>query len=504
MAVQPEVFEYPFAIGVKGINNARPISHIEDEEISECLNCWQTPSGVFQTRPGVVACFETALGDSIRALGYSTEEDKILAVCGESVYSMPSDFSEPPSYEGLVSGGNTSIPVTFQNFAHKLFIASGGALQQFDSTGLSNVVAAAGSMPAPARAYCLAVKSNRLWVSEYGGSNLQFSGPEDPTDWGDAGSTPSLLGGSFSVEKDDGASISAMAHFFGNLHVHKSGHVDSILKITGNTSSTFEYEKISEGVAARNPLLIAPFDTDVFFCGSGGVYSTRLIDTIGNIQSVPLSLKINTHFIDTIPIFMIHFAEYGNVLIYTSTGYGFVYSRNHEAWYKWKHSGFDPTSAIVINDILYLGGSDGMIYRFSINSHDDNGNKYTSNWISKAFLLGASIRGTFVDQLLLSLMFHTSGTVYVESYGNFGQRKLRVRRYDGTGIETYGFDGDIGFDMEEYGFDMMAQVRDIPVKIKRTANNIAIKVTTDASVSFYHAVIRGNKLSRREADMYVE
>jgi len=504
MAVQPDAKEYPFAVGIKGINNARPIAHIADEELSDCINCWQTNAGVFQTRPGVTACLSNALPGPILALGYSTEEDKIIAVQGVNVYSMPSNFSTAPVLEGTTTGANTQIPVTFQNFAHKLFIASGGALQQFDNTGLSTVTAASGSMPVPQNAYCLAVKSNRLWVSEYGGSNLQFSGPEDPTDWGDAGSTPSLLGGSFSVEKDDGASISAMAHFFGNLHVHKSGHRNSIHKVIGSTSSTFEYEQVSIGTAALSPALIAPFDTDIFFCGQGGIYSTRLIDTIGNIQSVPISLKVNAHYIDVTPVFMIDYAEYGLVFVFTTTGYGFVYGRNQEAWYKWKYSGFNPTSAVIVDDVLYLGASDGMIYRVDMTSSDDNGTPFTSSFTTKAFLLGATIETNFIDKLMLATMFHTSGNVQVEAFGNYGQKRLRVRRYNGTGVGTYGFDGDLGFDMPGYGFDMAAEVRDIPIRIKRTANNIAFKVTTTASVSFFHAVMKGMKISRRGADMYGE
>jgi hypothetical protein len=57
--------------------------------------------------------------------------------------------------------------------------------------------------------------------------------------------------------------------------------------------------------------------------------------------------------------------------------------------------------------------------------------------------------------------------------------------------------------MEGYGFDMSAEVRDVPVRINRTANNIAFKVTTTASVSFFHAVIKGTKIPRRGGDMYV-
>lgn len=492
-------FEDPVEIGIGGLNVSRPPHKIHDTEIAGGYNFWLTPNGEFGTRPGTTAILDSAMSDSIRAIFYYVPGDEIVFVSGTKVYVVNRTGGVPVEL-GAISSGLDSGEVTGEMFCGYLFIASGGALQYYDGSTLSTLSSGSTySLDPPSTVSLLAVVKNRMWLGE--GSDIFYSGVADYQDWGRDPTSPEgegalLNGGSFSVQNQDGDSITAFATFQGDLLVFKGVNNNTIHAVLGETSNDFYPKQKSKGLSCVNSMAAGTVDSDVLFCGNGGVYSYRVVDTVGNTQAVPISLKINPELDISDVVSATYAPSIGYFFVIMGNGFTYLYHKPTQTWYKWIFE-FSPVDVAEFRDFIYFGASDGQIYRLNDDSKTDNGNEFYSVVRTKVFK-GSSPRAINIQRLYAWIKYKSSGILNMTAYGKIGEEKLKSRSNTGEGIDIFAFGSDSAvFGGDGVVFGSSVQTRKLMFKINREADDVQIKFTTKAKIIIMHISLDGAYLSKR-------
>jgi len=552
------MFDTPVNVGVAGINLSKPSHQIDNSELSEAINWWLNTYGELEVRPGLVKVLDNApLSAPVRALFYYQNNSTLIIIIGAKVYESVIDGTSA-TYIGDLNG--TSDYVNAVNYKDKIYIASGSGIQVYDGTSLSTLTASTYSVPAPSSVQCVSIKDNRLWATEYLGSDVYHSGAGDPTDWGRSGTAPegeglTLNGGSFSVRSGDGDHIVGITPYLNNLIVFKGVSTNTIHEIQGATAETYAPYQKSLGLSAITPNAYGVLDNEIFFCGNGGVYNFTLIDQVGNMKAIPLSLKINRYYNLFTPIYAHYSATLGYMFVIMNNGSILAYHLGTKGWYRLESYSFKPTCIIEAEDQIFVGGDDGNIRKLDFNALCDDGETFQHQLSTRTFLSSKS-RKFWIDKVFFYIYYLDDGTVNFQANDYFNQKLLRNGINDNTANILKSFDGDIGFDEGEdpslndkyqgtyssvttynhndividggvyfvslqddntgnatsdksfwaevdgsgdvYGFDEGYMSKIIPFKLKRTCSNLTIKVTGFNRVKLMHMVIRGNSMFKTE------
>lgn len=493
-------FSDPIEIGVGGLNIARPPHKIADTELVDCYNWWLSPNGEFEVRPGTTGILSSAVASSIRATFFFVPNDEIVFVSGTKIYKVARTGGAATELGNLSSGSSEGY-LTGAMFCGNLFIASGGALQYYDGTSLASLTTGCTySLAPPASVDLVAVIKNRLWLGN--GSDINHSGVADYTDWGrdplaGEGNGELLNGGSFSVEKDDGDDIKAFAAFQENLLVFKGSNNNTIHAITGTTSSDFYPVQKSKGLSCLHSMALGTVDSDVLFCGNGGIYSYRVVDTVGNTQAVPLSLKIKPDLDYANILGAAYSAHLGYFFVITEGNTTYLLHKPTGIWYRWRFAGFSPTSTGEHNDEVYFGGNDGQIYRLNLEASTDDGNEFEAMAHSKAFK-GSSPKAINVKRAYLWVKYRTTGIISLAAYGKLGEEKLKTGSNEGEGITRICFGGDgVVFGGDGVVFGRSNPTKKVMFKINREADDVQVRITTTARIVLMHMSLDGAYLHKR-------
>lgn len=503
------VFESKVPIPLKGMNCVRPANEIAEDEARDIMNYWISPFGHFETRPGLTKLTESAIsGKTIKAKTYHPASEKLIIVADNKVYSMPLAGGVPAEV-GTTNMVSATDQVQTALFHGDVYIATGGALQRVRwDTGtsalvLETVTAQSFSLPAPDAAGSLIVRNSRLWVGERSGSMVWYSGTDDGLDWGrdptaGTGEGETLNGGKIPIDADDGGYVAGFANFKDNLIIFKAGKRRSIHKIQSDPSdaASFARIQISEGISALSGNLVAHVDTDVLYCGTGGVYSLQVTDYVGSVASVPASLKVNSYYESGTPTAAAYSAELGMMFVALGGSNLLVYHRGAEAWFRWVFSLSGVVSSIAsIEGNVYFGTTTGDIYLLDRATQADDENEFVASFVSRVSSFGGGIRMNWVDDLWFALQAFSAGAAFVDLRGEFGAR------YDGTvsvdSSDAYSSMWDTTqWDSPSSRWDA-GGVLNFRVHVGKIEDNFQFAVTTTGGVRFLEMGANGAHLSRR-------
>lgn len=495
---------------------------IADTELTDAVNMWITPFGRVTTRPGCRPMLTAPLNGHVIGSGYYQPTDTLLvATSGGKAYVIPkSDDLVDPVELGDLTGDASEV--SMQMFNGKLYIASGGALQVYDGEMLSLAPKDDESQDTPQNASFLAVRANRLWCGEETTDMVIFSGVEDATDWGKASTAPDtsvMNGGRFGVDRLDGDRLSGVANFHDNLIVFKDGYRNTIHRVTGKTTAEFAMEQVAEGLSAVSNLGIVNADSDVFFMGQSGIYSLRIVDELGNVEAMPMTLKLQ-QFYDKYdgdlrsgafsPKHGMFFFTIGDRGYMEGNGYSFghvlVYNRAVGSWWRWM---FPWTVTYVIaarGDVIFAslapgaedGSEVGQLYRLDMDHYRDDDTAITAMLSTKAYEFGASCEQIMVDVMFLAGKIISPGGIYLEprmDYGTGYEATLTFQVEDiQRGMSMW---DDASWDNPKFSWDRTGVFRR-QAKIFKIADNMQFVLMFTASAELYDVAVDGSvKTSRR-------
>lgn len=447
--------EMVLPVPVKGMNTSLPPSQIDDAECADCLNFWLTPDGQIESRPGLTKLTTTAgTGSSIKGIYYSPVNNETLVASGTKLYKYASNSV---TEIGTLSG--TGDRVHMLDFNGKTYVASGGILQVYDGSTLSNCTNT-GTNDVPPDATYLLVRRDRLFVACETDSSLYYSGSYDAGDWGGGESAD---GGIIHVRKNDGAKISGLAQVDSNVVIFKSRmeitgspQPCSLSLLTGTVPIEFAIKDVREGTSCIAPHTIAPALNDVFFCGNGGVYALSQVRNYTDPRSFPLSLKIHNNYIFTTPYCASYSPRRGMYFLVTN-GNTFVFHTGMKAWFMWKFAGITPTYVANSSDNSVLFGADnGHLYKLDDTGlqYQDDGTNPSWQFSTKAFNLDSPTTEKWFHRLYMTLRpLSGSGVIGVNYKKNTGYSVLGSRSVAATTSDIAAWDGEFAWDVEGVGWD---------------------------------------------------
>lgn len=227
---------------------------------------------------------EIASGEEIRGifdywrLGTGgTPIQKRVVYAGTAIYKDDADGT----FTSIKTGLDDDTMPCMTIFNDKLILCSDSTTDvpfTWDQSTFANL----GGSP-PNFSFCVEY-ANRLWAAGDAAnpSTLYYSGLVDETDWN--GATNS---GSLTISPDDGAKITGLASFRGNLIVFKGPYKGSIHVISGRTPATFARDEFFRGIGAVNHQGIFQYRDDLgFICQDGSVRTMKTVDRFGSyVQS---------------------------------------------------------------------------------------------------------------------------------------------------------------------------------------------------------------------------
>ena len=441
-------------------------------------------------------------------------------------------------YIGETNATTVDDKIACALFYSRLYVASGGNLQNVykvtqadlddhphspedravDDIYIENVLIESLSNVAPDAAGSVAVRVNRLWVGERDGSRLWYSGPDAPGDWGWNGtgtdpSSPPLDGGSMSIDANDGANITGICNFKSMLAIFKSGIMrHTIHKIEGSLASEsdpFYREQIADGMSARSEMCIATSGDDVLFASSGGMYSLELVDSVGNVGSVPKSLRINPILDDDPPMCMKYSPRYGVHFIILESNKAMLYHRGIDAWFPFYFS-FSPSAVGCINDEVIIGTTNGNVLLYDrdvisdeVDSDSVAGKEITSSFYSRVFDFDQPNLTHFVERMSIAMLVKSVGRIYMDAIDEYGSEYWDAYNFGGDSInpKCSWDDSNCAWDSEESGWDRSG-IMVVEDRIMKEFSNFQFAISTSAAIDILDIMLFGSyvgdKLYRKE------
>lgn len=436
-----------------------------------------------------------------------------------------------PTYIGDTNAPSDDTPILSALYYAKLYVATGGALQRVytvtesdldndphypedraaGDVHIETVAARALSNPAPDQAGALAIRVNRLWVSQRGGSRVWFSGVDDALDWGwdGTGLDPSYTGGSFNIDKEDGGSLSGLCNFKDRLVCFKhdpNGVRNTIHRVLGTISGAegdyFRREQIAEGISSIDARCVCPAGDDVLFAGAGGIYSLQLVDAMGNVGSVPQSLRVNSLLDGDRPRQMAYSPRRGIAFSVLRSGQVMLLHRGAEAWFRFVFAGFTPNCVACLGDEIFLGSREGMAYLYDskveldgVDSDGTGGRNPTKAFLTRAYDFGQPAYRSFFEKFMLALSVRSSGRVYLDVRTDYGSVYQRTIPFSQEASVPAGWDETTSqWDSEVSGWDRTGVVT-MQAKISKASENFQLRIASTAAVDVLDMVAYGSYLT---------
>lgn len=459
-------------------------------------------------------------------------ENPLSEVADVSAFSF---IKEKPGGRALYVGDLNSVsdlaPVTTVLFYGRLYVASGGALQavyvvedhhldddphtpedrRVGDIYVETVAAHALSNPAPDAAGALAIRVNRLWVAERNGSKVWFSGVDDAKDWGwDAtGTDPSFLGGSFNIDKDDGGVLSGVTNFKDRLVCFKydgNGVRSTIHRVLGTMSGfegdAFRREQIAEGISATSSACVCSTGDDVLFAGPGGIYALQLVDSVGNVGSIPQSLRIDSILDKDRVVHLAYSARRGMVFSVLQSGESFMLHRGAEAWFRFIFAGFSASSVSCLGDDVFWGGKNGQVYLFDdgveldgVESDGSGGANPTKAFLSRVFSFGQPAYRSFLEKFMLAAEIRSSGRIYLDVRTDYGAQYERTIPFTSEANVPTGWDYPNSiWDDATSGWDRSG-IATMQAKISKASDNFQLRLASTAALDILEMICYGSYLT---------
>lgn len=488
-------FEFRLPLMAGGLNRALNCISIADNELAQESNMWISPTGEYETRPGFARVTATGTTKTIQGVYYSPETAKHLVSSNNTLYSLDTSTGELTSI-GALNGTNTRT--SFADFNGKAYIAHGGTLQSYDGTTLADVTGSGDA--APSDACFVKAMSTRLWV---GGANdtVYWCGANDPTDWG--GDSPKT-GGFAYIEHGDGGRLTGLGLIDGMPVFFKggAGRRQSITICSGDTPTDFVFKCVSEGTAALTGQGIDNLNGDMLFMAAEGVQSLARIRDYDNPKAFPLSLKIMPSYTTYTPLAGCSDPKRGYFYAVTSRDV-YAYHAGTQGWHRWNLFGITPTTiAMVSGDNVYIGASDGHIYRLSEGAYLDGTSAYTWQWDTKAYDFGLPMRGKLIKWINVgytSLIGTGTGTLTVAYRTGYGQEEAATSTIAVNSTTSVGWDGGFAWDTAGVGWDTIAYVEK-KRRVHISGANVQFRFTGTVPVRFNGIAMIGAALTRTAGD----
>lgn len=488
-------FEFSIPPMLGGLNAALPCTAVADNEAVSEANMWVSPTGGYETRPGFAKVTSSGTSHAIEGIYYSPETGHTLVSSNGTLYSLNTGTGALTSI-GTLNGTNTLT--SFADFNGKTYIAHGGALQVFDGSTLSSVTGT--DDPAPTDACWVKAMSTRLWVAG-ADSTVYWCGANDPSDWG--GASP-LTGGFAYIERGDGGRLTGLGLLDGMPVIFKggSGRRKSITVCLGDTPDEFVFRCVSDGTSAASGQAIDTLNGDMLFCAEEGVHSLAMVRDYNNPKAFPLSMKILPPYTTYTPLSACSDPKRGYFYVITTRDV-FAYHAGTQGWHRWLLNGITPkTVAVVSGDNVYVGASDGHVYRLSDGAYLDGSNGYQWEWATKAFDFGVPMRNKLVKWISVGytpLSGSGSGAMSVCYRTGYGQENIASSGISVSGGTTSGWDGGFAWDTENVGWDDVSYA-----ERKRRVNiygaNVQFGFAGTAPVKFIGVTLAGTVLGRTAGD----
>lgn len=457
-------------------------------------------------------------------------EEPVSLVVVEEPATLPCAAEAPGGralYLGLTNALTSDAPIISALFYGKLYVATGGALQvvytvrdiDLDEDPHSPEDRAVGdiyvetleahalSNPSPDQAGAIGVRANRLWVTQRAGSKVWYSGVDDAKDWGwdGTGDDPAYTGGSFNVDRDDGGVLNGLVNFTDRLMLFKydaNGVRNTVHRVIGSLSGAdgdyLRREQAAEGISAIDARCICPSGDDVLFAGAGGIYSLQLVDSIGNVGSIPQSLRVNSVFDEDRPKHMGYSARYGVAFAVLTSGQVMMLHRGAEGWFRFIFAGFTPSCVSCLGDDMFFGSREGTVLRFDrdveldgVDSDGSGGNNPSKAFLSRVFTFDQPPYRSFFEKFMLAVSVRSSGRVYLDVRTDYGSVYQRTIPFAGEANVPVGWDDAISqWDTEATGWDRTG-VELMQAKVSKGADNFQIRIASTAALDVLDMIAYG-------------
>lgn len=342
-----------------GIDYSVPPHSLPDNVLYEATNLfYDIDSGRLMTRPGLVRVTTSALNaalvsvypctvQGVRRIIVASDEPKLYYLDGTSLT--------------LIGSLNGSSSPQFEVFKEDLYIASGGSLQKWDGTTLSDVGAAPSCT-------LLAVKSARLFVNDTSDPDvIKASGVQDDTTFSYPG------GATFQAGWGDGDSVVGMQVFGDDLVVFKGQKTKSVHILKG-VYPDWALVEIGRGTSIVGANAVIKIGSFIFGLDTDGLNDLRTVEAYGDFKSDPLGGPVVGPLTRQVSptAFMAGWPERSLLMVFPSqdlaTAYALHYSTSDlvpkARWTRFRFEVGRISSAAydTVGDILYLTSMNGHLY----------------------------------------------------------------------------------------------------------------------------------------------
>jgi hypothetical protein len=469
--LKEETTPYPISIGFSGgLNLSAAEWSIADNESPRMLNWLYNPESLLpEVRPGTDCQTASAFGASIRAL-YVYEKTAttkyIIGASGAKIYYLSGAGLDAWTEIGAIASA-TVVP-EFITFNSKLLIADGGTkIKTWDGTTYTDI---SGSPNASA----LTVIKNRV-VANHAGEpdSVYMSKTNDETDWNTAGDA---LG--FKAGYGDLLIVNGFAVFGDDLIISKKGDAGRKtyrLNTAATATSDWYIKQIPGNTAAQSERAIRTAFNNVFIVDDDGIRSLKGVTEYGDLQADQTGKNINSDFSSSPTCRFLKYVPYYNAL-WMTIGDRFFTCRmigDVPAFTELYFNQGRIDSLCVDESTIYLGGSNGYLYKLNDNSDvdetaPDTTSGFASYLRSKRFNHGADDLTLLRTSARLTPL--SSGTVYLYCKTNEGD----------TLIDTISMvaEGDFLYDATSYLYSYTDSLYDAGNEAQLEVNHNRIKSST--------------------------
>jgi len=351
-----------------GLNLAAPEENIANNEFSELTNFEYNPvNGGLKTADGLLNVYTSA--QTIDSLFYDEVNDKFVYHNTELNYVFNTDLTDT-AFVGILSGLDAPM---YCKFGDEVAIASGGVLQIYDGTSLTDVeyLDTVSELGGNLIATIVTERAGRLVIANNQTDILYYSGIGDPYSWNFAGETQDDAKW-LQVGYKDGGYIVGIVPLSSDLLVFKSnGKVFRVI----NEYPDWVVVELSRNSDCVNKFSCIQVMNDAYFLGpAGGLKAVSTVQEYGAMNQWDAGYKINPVLLGEVDInaSLYYIPLRKQVwIVYNNTGYVYLWSTLTKAFTK-RMMVSRPTG--IVNDQGYVYISrDTNIFRISPDTNKDNG-----------------------------------------------------------------------------------------------------------------------------------
>lgn len=205
---------------------------------------------------------------------------RTVITAGTSLYELDLTTGEITNITGAVGIADAQAPWQWREYDASAYGTNGEVMVQWDGTGTFSLVASAPDSPR-----YIEVWNNRIFVVS--GSVVYFSDLGQPDFSGG-------LSGSIEVSSGNDGDLTGIYAHKGFLFLFKRNRIWRIQTAVPNTDETrWSRELVSGNLGCISAFSIQTVLDDVLFLSGSGVMSLRVADTVGDFESLSVSLPIS-------------------------------------------------------------------------------------------------------------------------------------------------------------------------------------------------------------------